>query len=271
MCLFIGGSRGICSGQTLISQKDSFVLILRSDLRAVSVEADFQGNIYLVNTLNELIQLDESGNILRRYSNNYLGQLQLISIHNPLQIVLFYPGFQTLIILDKGLNELKRIGMDQLNIPYVSTVGYSAEREVWYFDEQLQRFKKVNIHGRHILESNLENRYQPVRVQKIRIQKNEIKAWCDSTVLITLDLNGNFKGESRHKGEWVYWKEERIAFFNNQEIMTFTYQDGTPPVPDQTIRIKDMPWIQSICLLDIGYAAIDRDGQFYLFRLKPGR
>lgn len=249
------------------AQSDSIRLIRKIALQASSVEADFQGHIYVVTRQNELLKLNDTGGIMRRYSNNYLGTLQLISIHNPLQIVLFYPGFQTLIILDNSLNELKRIAMTQLNIPYVTTLGYSPEREIWYFDEPLKRFKKVNINGRHILESSLENKYQPERVHKIMIQKNEVKVWCDTSMLITMDLNGNMKEQVYQAGDWIYWKEQLTGFFHQQRVII---RDSDHPLP-QILRgfPEGLPVMAGLSIMDGGYAAIDQEGVLYFLRFGP--
>jgi len=248
----------------MLGQSDSLLLIRTVSIQAAHVQADFQGQIYVVSDLNELIKLDDTGNVVRRYSNNYLGQLQLISINNPLQIVLFYPGFQTLIILDNTLNEIKRIGMAELNIPYVTTLGYSPERELWYFDDQLRRFKKVNISGRHILESNLENRDVPTRVNKILIQKNEVKAWCDSSRLITMDLNGNIKGIIHQRGEWIYWKDEITGFFKDQTLIT--RYETNPDSLIQNILPYPVQAVRSLTLHEKGIATTDTKGNLYIFR-----
>jgi len=249
------------------SPSDSILMIRKIALQAVSVEADFQGQIYVITRFNELIKMNDTGGIIRQYSNNYLGTLQLISIHNPFQIVLFYPGFQTLIILDKSLNELQRITMSQLNIPYVTTLGYSPERELWFFDDQLKRFKKVNIYGRHILESNLDNIYQPGRVYKIRAQKNEVKVWCDSSHLITMDLNGNLKDLAIQAGEWIYWKDQITGFFLNQQLVTRNAANYQTVL--QSVFPVVSPGMQGLTILEKGYASIDQAGVLYIFRKTP--
>lgn len=250
----------------MYGQMDSFQLVRKIALLAISAESDFQGHLYVVTRFNELIKLDDTGSILRKYSNNYLGQLQLVSIHNPLQIALFYPGFQTLIILDNSLNEVKRIDLARLNIPYVTTLGYSAEREIWFFDEPLKQFKKVNINGRHILESTLGNQYQPARVHKIRIQKNEIKAWCDSASLITMDQNGNLKEIVQQAGEWVYWKENTTGFFYDQK---FQVRSGDPALEfSQSIFPEDVPRMLGLTVINKGFVSFDQDGILYFFSRK---
>jgi len=252
---------------TAQSSSDSIRLIRKIALQAVSVEADFQGQLYVITRFNELIKMNDTGGILRQYSNNYLGAVQLISIHNPLQIVLFYPGFQTLIILDNSLNELKRISMAQLNIPYVTTLGYSPERELWYFDDQLKRFKKVNIYGRHILETNLDNIYQPGRVNKIRAQQNEVKVWCDSSHIITMDLNGNFKNLASQAGDWMYWKDQITGFFLNQQLVIYS-STNSQAFPETVFPVAT-PILNGLTLFDKGYAAIDLEGALYIFSRMP--
>lgn len=244
------------------SPPDSFSLVARVPLQAAAVVTDFLGTIYVVSSQNELIHLDETGVVLGRYSNNYLGRPQLIHTNSPLQLVLFYPDFQTLLILDKTLNELKRIRLADLGLPYLTTLGYSSDRELWYFDEPVRRFRRINIQGRLILESSMTFSPFPGEVMKIAIQNNEVRAWTNSGRMLVLDLNGHLKEEIDQEGEWILWKDDEMVYFNTRTIFSLSGK-GLSTITDLS-RLEGAPFI-SIGLMKGGFVATD-GRQVYIFR-----
>lgn len=67
--------------------------------------------IYVITPDNNIIKYDENGDILYRYTNNYLGAPSLIDASNPIQILVYYPGLQTIVTLDVTLNEISRTNL----------------------------------------------------------------------------------------------------------------------------------------------------------------
>ncbi len=244
---------------------DSFSLVTRVPLEATAVVTDFLGNIYVISRQNELVHLDERGLVLGRYSNNYLGRPQLIHTNSPLQLVLFYPDFQTLLILDKTLNELKRIRLADLGLPYMSALGYSSDRELWYFDEPVRRFRRINIQGKLILESSMTFVPFEGEVVKIRIQNNEVGAWTNAGRIFILDLNGHLKRQIDLEGEWISWKEDEMVFFYNQTIRNHSPK-GLSGATDLS-GLDGQPYT-SLGLLPAGIVATNGK-EVYIFRSVP--
>ena len=241
---------------------DSFSLVTGVPLEAAYVVTDFLGTIYVVSRQNELIHLDETGLVLGRYSNNYLGRPQLIHTNSPLQLVLYYPDFQTLLILDKTLNELKRIRLADLGLPYLTTLGYSSDRELWYFDEPVRRFRRINIQGKLILESSMTFPPFPGEVMKIRIQNNEVRAWTNSGRMLVLDLNGHLKRVIEQEGEWILWKDDEMVYFNSRAILSLS-DKGTSTISELS-GLEGEPYT-SLGLMKDGFVATNGK-QVYIFR-----
>ncbi len=70
-----------------------------------------------------------------QYSNFLLGQLSQASVVNPLKILLFYELSNTVIQLDKFLNEMQRIAFNELpDLKLVTHTATANDRSLWLFD-----------------------------------------------------------------------------------------------------------------------------------------
>src|SRR5690606_24336325 len=74
---------------------------------------DPNGNIYAVNSNNTLLRFDRNGKPTGQYNNLQYGNLQSIDASNPLKILLFYPQFSRIILLDNMLSPKTNINLQQ--------------------------------------------------------------------------------------------------------------------------------------------------------------
>lgn len=80
------------------------------------------------------------------YTNLSLGNLHSIDLYNPLQIVLFYKDFNTIILLDNQLNETHRIdGNKQEIILNFENVGLASRNQIWFYDFMTQKIGLYNF------------------------------------------------------------------------------------------------------------------------------
>ena len=69
------------------------------------------------------------------YKNVVLGKITAVDIINPLQIVLFYEQFNTVILLDNQLNEIQKINFSRLEVPIMtSNVSFSGRNQLWIYN-----------------------------------------------------------------------------------------------------------------------------------------
>ena len=75
-----------------------------------------------------------------------LGNLTLIDLYNPLQIVMLYKDFNTLILLDRQLNETHRIeGNKEENILNFDYIGLARQNQIWFYDALVQKIGLYNF------------------------------------------------------------------------------------------------------------------------------
>lgn len=73
---------------------------------------------------------------LFQYKNLSLGKIKRVDLQNPLKIVLFYEGFNSVITLDNQLNETSSFNFSKIqNNPIVaSAVGLASQNRLWIFN-----------------------------------------------------------------------------------------------------------------------------------------
>jgi hypothetical protein len=80
------------------------------------------------------------------YQNLSLGKIKGICITNPLQIVVFYEDFNSLVLLDNQLNETQQINANRFETPVkIEAYGLASQNQVWLYDGFLQKISLYNF------------------------------------------------------------------------------------------------------------------------------
>ena len=132
------------------AQSDSSFQFLRSIKgKFFNFNVDNLNNIYLITNNNQLKKFDEKGdsvsifNDVKRYGNP-----SSVDVSNPLKILLYYKPFSTVLVLDRLLNMRNTINFRKQNIFSVQTIAASYDNNIWLFDEQDYKLKKIDEEGR---------------------------------------------------------------------------------------------------------------------------
>ncbi|UFH46849.1 hypothetical protein LNP27_02105 [Flavobacterium galactosidilyticum] len=74
------------------------------------------------------------------YKNVSLGKITKTDLRNPLKIVLFYENFNSIILLDNKLNEIRNVNFSENSIPLIATaVGLSSQNQLWIYNSMNQQ------------------------------------------------------------------------------------------------------------------------------------
>lgn len=111
------------------------------------IALDELGQLYVVTQRNDLLQYRADGSAGFHYNNNTLGTLGLVDATNPFTILLYYPDFQTIVLLDRTLNEKTRIRLSELNLLDVQVVALSNDNFIWLYDAADAQLKKLDQEG----------------------------------------------------------------------------------------------------------------------------
>jgi hypothetical protein len=76
----------------------------------------------------------------QEYQNVSLGKIKKAVIQNPLQIILFYENFNTVVLLDNQFNESQRINFSENETPIVlKTIGLASQNQLWVYNSLNQK------------------------------------------------------------------------------------------------------------------------------------
>ncbi len=136
------------------AQNSAFIQSKSMEGEYVDFTVDNLGNYYLLSKNNQLKKLNAKGdsigifNDVRRY-----GKLYSIDASNPLKVLLYYKNFATIVVLDRFLNVVNTIDLRKQNIFQVKAIAQSYDNNIWVFDEQNNKLKKIADDGKVLSET----------------------------------------------------------------------------------------------------------------------
>ncbi len=116
------------------------------------ITTDKLGNAFVV-IGNQLLQFDPSGKPLANFSRSNLGAIRSIDASNPMKIVLFYPDFAQMIILNSKLAEQSTINLRNATINQPVIACGSENGGFWIYDNEDDQLKKLDLSLQIIYQS----------------------------------------------------------------------------------------------------------------------
>ncbi len=179
------------SNKTLIPTEENIPVDLR--LRADIMEVDEFGHIYIVNDQNTLVKYNQKGEKLYDYSPIQWGDMESIDVRDPFKIVVFFPDFQKVKIIDNTLSEISEF--DLQNFSYaISAVAMSNDNDLWIYNQADNKIIKTSNSGAIILSS------QPLsdivgasfKPQFFKEVQNQIYCYDPNYGLLVFDYSAHF-------------------------------------------------------------------------------
>lgn len=127
------------------------VLQIQGEFRSFTTDPLQQ--VYAITSKEELIKFGPNGVPQFHYNNFTLGRLGHVDATNPFSILLYYPDFQAVILLDRTLNQVGEINLLDLDLPDTQAIGLDPDNFIWVYDPIQYRIKRLSIRGEVILES----------------------------------------------------------------------------------------------------------------------
>ena len=118
------------------------------------MDVDVLNNIYLITTGNQLKKYNPSGDSMAVFNDvKKYGNPTLMDVSNPLKVLLYYKNYSTVVMLDRLLSQRNSINFRQQNIFSVKAIATSYDNNIWLFDEQDYKLKKIDEEGKLLQES----------------------------------------------------------------------------------------------------------------------
>lgn len=158
--------------QTDKAGADTCRLLFNISRQAVLATADHLSNIYLIAADNSIEKYDSTGLRVARFTNNRLGQANSLDVTNPLKILVWFADFQTVVTLDRTLNEMGQLTLVEAGFPAVRCVALAQDGNFWIYDDAGFRLLKISTSGTILLESQPMNMVFPERMAATCIRDN---------------------------------------------------------------------------------------------------
>ena len=141
--------------RALQAQSDSLFSYVRTyDSGISSFAVDNLGELYVINKGNQLKKYNARGDSVAVFNQvTQFGTLSYVQAQNPWKTILFYQDFGTIVLLDKYLNIVTSINLPKVNIFQVDAVTTSYDNNIWLFDGQEERLKKIDDNGNTLFET----------------------------------------------------------------------------------------------------------------------
>lgn len=118
------------------------------------MDVDVLDNIYLITVGNQLKKINANGDSVAVFNEvKKYGNPSLIDVSNPLKILVYYQNFSTVVILDRLLTLRNSINFRKMGIFSVKTLATSYDNNIWLFDEQDLKLKKIDDDGKVLQET----------------------------------------------------------------------------------------------------------------------
>ncbi len=115
---------------------------------------DNLGNLYVLTPAGFLKKMSAKGDSLNVFNDvRRYGAVSSIDVTNPLKILLYYKDFSTVLMLDRFLNQLNTMDLRKAGIFQAKAVGLSYDNNLWVYDEQAAKLKKIDDEGKVIMET----------------------------------------------------------------------------------------------------------------------
>ena len=122
--------------------------------KARQFAADNLGNVYVLTPAGLLIKFNNKGDSLNAFNEvRRYGTVYAMDVTNPMKVLLYYKDFSTIVMLDRYLNRINMIDLRKSGIFQAKAVGLAYDNNVWIFDEQSAKLKKIDENGRLISET----------------------------------------------------------------------------------------------------------------------
>jgi hypothetical protein len=183
-------------------------------------------NIYLITKNNQLKKLNANGDSVAVFNDvKKYGNPDYVDVTNPLKSLLYYKNYSTVVVLDRLLTQRNTINLRKQNIFYVNNVTLSYDNNMWLFDEEDYRLKKIDEEGK-LLQSSTDWRMLfdtvPAPV-KIIDRDNFVYLYDPAKGFYIFDYYGGFKNRLTFLN-WTNVEVNGTTVYGFEDTKLYSYQ-----------------------------------------------
>lgn len=184
------------------------------------------GNCYYIKN-NVLFKKTEKQ--LLNYQNLSLGKIKKVDILNPLKVVVFYEEFNTVVLLDKQMNEIQKIDFSKNETPIIaSAIGMSGQNQLWLYNSLNQQIGLYDI-----TSNQYKNLGVPIKENLLFYQTDfntfdwidKQNQWYSCSIFGRVINNGVFESQNQmqllDKSTLLYSKENNLFLIDRTTTLEY--------------------------------------------------
>ena len=213
-------------------------------IEARFITADQTGNVYVVRNNNELVRFDEKGDSTAAYQNTTQGVLQQVDVANPLKILLYYPAFSKLVVLDKQLAVKNEFNLQSSQLLRPTIIAHSIQNRVWVYDEYQATLKLVDEQMNTVMQTkDLRQELQTVPNITSIVEADWKVLLCDKEKgVYVFDFAGNYVHTISIFTKNIRMEGNQIHYLQNDTLYAwdkFKFNHPLIPLPKGKTKILD--------------------------------
>lgn len=125
------------------SKAQEFQFIVKIDTAAKIASVDNFGNLFVVTPKNEVLKFSPQGKFLWNYTNKTYGDITQLDVTDPLRVILFYAGFQQIVVLNNNLSEISSYSFNQNPEQQITLIASANNNGFWVYDQINRELRKL--------------------------------------------------------------------------------------------------------------------------------
>jgi hypothetical protein len=195
----------------------------------IQFSADNLGNLYLLQKNDQFKKRNPQGDSIGIFNDvRRFGKLTSFNTSNPLRTIVFYKDYRNIVMLDRFFNVVNVIDLRKQNLFQVSAVGASFDNNLWIFDEQESKLKKIGEDGKKIMEtSDLRvGLGEAITPEILADQNGSVYMYDSKKGMLVFDYYGALKTKIALLG----WKDVQVignSIFGRKDSSLLYYETGS--------------------------------------------
>jgi hypothetical protein len=213
-------------------------LLKNIPVSASLMEVDELGNAYVVRADNNLLRFDSKGDSTGFFRSVLNGPIGSLDVTNPLRILVYYPSFSKVLVLDRMLAPVAEIDLRRVGFSAPVVVASSADGNIWVYDPFGVRLRKFDPTGKVLQEGNdLRQELQTVP-RPVYLVERERQLYLADTALgiLVFDRFGSYVSTFPFTGQrQIQVFGTQIVYRVGDTLKTYdarTIADGKLPLPE---------------------------------------
>lgn len=208
------------------SKAQEFTLIAKIDTVAKLASVDNFGNLFVVTPKNEVLKFNPQGKFLWNYTNKTFGDITQLDVTDPLRVILFYAGFQQIVVLNNNLSEISQYSFNQNPEKQITLIASANNNGFWVYDQINRELRKLTNTFTDDLKSGNIYQRNGFDMQANFMVSDEQYVFINDEIegVRVFDQYGNFVKTAVIDAESEFEVNgQEIYFFKNPKLMSYNY------------------------------------------------